>query len=140
MNNITLAQLSRKIGMTLCILFLVPGILIRSMVPVGYMPDSEALSQGQIFIHICNADGQLLLMPLDNISNNSKNDPDRMGHENCPCCLIHDELISIYSSVALVAKDIKWSSYPFLSYTDTNLLSAYGVRGPPLGSRAPPTL
>lgn len=122
------------------VLALLCGLILRSMIPMGYMPDPDAWRQGQITITICTADGTQVSLRLEDLLDIPKHHPDQPGHATCPCCFIHDEALALLSLPVLAPTAAKWHSYAVLWQANNGLLSAQGVRGPPLGARAPPVL
>lgn len=122
------------------VLALLCGLILRSMIPMGYMPDPEAWRQGQITMTICTADGTPVSLRLEDLLDIPKHHPDQPGHATCPCCFIHDEALALLPLLALVPTAATWHSYAVQRQAKTGLASAHGVRGPPLGARAPPIL
>lgn len=75
---------------TLCgVLVLLCGLLIRSLIPIGYMPDPEAWRNGQVTMTFCTADGTTISLALEDLFDAPKHHPEQGGLATCPCCFIY---------------------------------------------------
>lgn len=141
MRKMTSLELVLRQCGTLCgVLVLLCGLLIRSLIPIGYMPDPEAWRNGQVTMTFCTADGTTISLALEDLFDAPKHHPEQGGLATCPCCFIYDDVIAISSVLEIEPTTVKWASYPQSLYSIGVMESAQGVRGPPLGARAPPEL
>ncbi|MGG4774411.1 hypothetical protein E4695_08735 [Alcaligenaceae bacterium 429] len=121
--------------------FLFCALLLRSALPMGYMPSADAWRDGTFELTFCTADGSYssqrleLLFAAESSSDETHQAP---GHATCPAFLVHIELLpdALDSTLAVVAKS--WYSYPWLALGTQTEHCAHGICGPPLGARAPP--
>ncbi|MCR9074203.1 MAG: hypothetical protein NXI18_21250 [Alphaproteobacteria bacterium] len=127
------AAARRVIAWTLLVL-----VMLRAAIPVGFMPDLDALRDGWIEIVICTPGGLKTIAVSDakggpaGSEDGSSTGPS--AHE-CPfdavvsqAALLADPVLDIGYAVALAAK-------PVTAGTAAPTLQSFG---PPLGSRAPP--
>lgn len=109
--------------------------------PVGYMPNAEAWSNGTLELTFCTADGSYSSQRIDQLfsTNHSPEDSHQTpGHATCPAFLVHLQLLPDSLDTALTVVANAWYSYPLLPSHNDTLQCAYGICGPPLGARAPP--
>ena len=114
--------------------------MIRAMIPVGFMPDLDALQNGRIEIVLCSPDG-LKTITVDAAGHSTADHPSsdpkqHAGHDVCPFGSVTSQLLAL--PAALMASIVL---HPALSdeapSSDIRLLPP--AHGPPLGSRAPPS-
>lgn len=140
------------IGRLLLLLLLVA----RAWVPVGYMPDSEALRQGRLALGFCAAGGgsmaalqALALRQLDasNAPHMGHHDHDQGHHEShpdsgagqeCPFGLSAHQVLQAPPLAALAPVLLRWLAQapPEADSPRPPMPAA----GPPLGQRAPPSI
>lgn len=113
-------------------------MFLRALLPPGFMPDLQALRDGRIEITICSVDGARLVV-LDRDSTPVKDKPaghDEAGGLHCP--------FGLAAAQTFVLPDLSQLSLPRMAEAaaldrPTRQGTRPQVRGPPLGSRAPPT-
>ena len=120
----------------LCLMLLALGV--RAAIPTGYMPDSEAMRNGQLAITLCTVDGKLTeyLLALD------------LAHDDTAPASIQ-EMSCVFGMIALQAvAPILHVTYLLPPATADPAqpkraqhvhISGLLALGPPLGSRAPPS-
>ncbi|MGV2907265.1 DUF2946 family protein [Achromobacter sp. AGC25] len=134
------------IGRLLLLLLLV----VRAWVPVGYMPDIDALRQGRLALGFCAAGGGLppvLRAPAaqmdahdghhGNHGDDAPVDHGAAGQE-CPFGLNAHQVLDVPPMMAVAPVLLRW-----LAQTPAWVDSprpAMPAAGPPLGSRAPPPI
>ncbi len=113
---------------------LAAAFMLRALLPVGYMPDADALKRGDLAIAFCTADGTLTTIPFD--SKLPAHAPDgEATYAHCPFGALKP--LALIDPPALPASTtrIVLASALAAPEPESNRLE---VAGPPLGSRAPP--
>lgn len=110
---------------------------LRSLIPVGYMPNMQALGQGKIEIIICTPEGtQSTFVSIK--TPHHQPDPDNAydGMLSCPFSVVNAQGM-LAGSPGL---GVEVFNLPELVAPSLNHSQVINVRlsGPPLGSRAPP--
>lgn len=109
------------------------ALLMRALVPVGYMPAAAADGHGLSLV-ICNGSGELQAIALDDQGNPVPPKSEKSSHEPC----------AFAGHVALSAPSFDAAILMHIVEADRVPVVALGVvrppvrAGPPLGSRAPP--
>lgn len=119
----------------MCLLVL--AMMLRALIPAGYMPDAAALRDGRVLITFCTVGSGISTAPLD-LGDHDGNAAHQDGAASaCPFGILAQQAFdmplaatAVAPAVALVA----WSA-PFAL---NPALLAPQPPGPPLGSRAPP--
>lgn len=134
------------IGRLLLLLLLV----VRAWVPVGYMPDIDALRQGRLALGFCAAGGGLppvLRAPAAQMDAHHGHHGDHGGGapgdhgaagQECPFGLSAHQVLDVPPMMAVAPVLLRW-----LAQTPAQVDSprpAMPAAGPPLGSRAPPSI
>ncbi|NYT61032.1 DUF2946 domain-containing protein [Alcaligenaceae bacterium] len=121
-----------------CLILL--ALMIRSIIPVGYMPDTTALRDGRIIITFCITPGNALAVPavLAGLFATDDQQPETVlaGNE-CPFSLISHQALGVPVLPAVRVLPVGIFSRPLPAFDNTALPTGE-ARGPPLGSRAPP--
>jgi hypothetical protein len=132
------------VGRLLLLLLLVA----RAWVPVGYMPDADALRQGRLALGFCSAGGGTLAalqaLSVQQDPHHGHHDPGA-GHgdtsgagQECPFGLSAHQVLDVPPVVALAPMLLRWlAQKPFLADSPRPPMPA---AGPPLGQRAPPSI
>lgn len=115
---------------------LLAAFALRAIIPVGYMPDLTAVSNGVLKIVICSSDG-IKTVALN--ADGTPAAPDRHGeaHKH-PCAFSGIGGLILAAAIAPpppMSFDVREQSMPRYA---ADLLDHRA--GPPLGSRAPPSL
>lgn len=110
------------------------AFMFRALIPVGYMPDAHALSDGKLNIVICHGDGDSTTVPFD--AGPAKQSKKAHASEPCAFAGFHTTFepnlgIAIARSGFGVASRIKFNPQAVLPPVRA---------GPTLGSRGPPTI
>jgi len=140
------------VGRLLLLLLLVA----RAWVPVGYMPDADALRQGRLALGFCSAGGgTLAALQALSMQQNPQLDPQldphhgHHGHgaghndtsgagQECPFGLSAHQVLNVPPVAALAPVLLRWlAQEPFLADSPRPPMPA---AGPPLGQRAPPSI
>ncbi|MFV9474046.1 DUF2946 family protein [Advenella sp. RU8] len=110
---------------------------LRSLIPVGYMPNMQALGQGKIEIIICTPAGsQSTFVSIETSPHQQIPDNAHDGMLSCPFSVINAQgMLAGSPDLGVEAFNLPELVVPSLSHSQVN-----NVRhsGPPLGSRAPP--
>lgn len=125
-------------------------LVARAWVPVGYMPDAEALRQGRLALGFCAAGGgsmavlQALAMQQHHQAGHHAHgqghapDHDTGAGQECPFGLSGHQVLHAPPAVALAPVLLRWMAQePVLVDSARPPLPA---AGPPLGQRAPPSI
>lgn len=122
----------------------------RAWVPVGYMPDADALKQGRLALGFCSAGGGSLAGLRALADSRAHADPHH-GHEGhggqpaesgagqeCPFGLSAHQVLDLPPVLALAPALLRWlaQAAPLADSPRPPLPAA----GPPLGQRAPPRI
>ncbi|MFE0841869.1 DUF2946 family protein [Achromobacter insolitus] len=113
------------------------ALVLRALVPTGYMPDTRALHDGRLEVTFCSAAGDVsaLTLPL------SSEDKSKTAHDTadvgalCPFGLLAH--VAPAPAPALTPLLLA-AGLPALPAPAGNAPAARTASGPPLGSRAPP--
>lgn len=111
-------------------------ILVRALVPVGFMPDLSRLADGVYEIVVCTGDG------LGTITVDSAGDPvspDGSGSapvQNSLCPFAAAAAVALATIAVVFFASFRWPSRVFFSLPETRLAAVCGWV--PLGARAPP--
>lgn len=119
----------------LCLLWL--ALVVRSVIPIGYMPDTSALRDGRIVITFCTAQGTVPATFASLFGDNNPHPTDILSGNDCPFCSLSHEALNLPVLSALRALPVAIFSVRAFTFNNT-ALPVLGARGPPLGSRAPP--
>ena len=110
------------------------AFVCRALMPIGYMPDTSALRNGQLLLTLCTAGGGVSFLQID-ASSDKKADQDISRGDTCP--------FGLMASQAMLMPDMP--QLPAAVYARFTPVDAVFVTrpplpplGPPLGSRAPP--
>lgn len=114
----------------------VAAFVCRSLVPAGFMPDTNALRNGQLVLTFCTVGGGTSVLPL-NLSDTSKNttDQDAANSISCPFGLLAAQAMIAPSVMLVILAAVLRHILPAPVFKALPPLAAHG---PPLGSRAPP--
>lgn len=118
------------------------ALLLRALVPAGYMPDTRALHDGRIEVTFCSAAGDLSTLRLA-LSPDGKGNAGAGTHSNadtgaqCPFGLLAHVTPAPASHTTPLALA---SGRPAPAAPTPLALPVQPAQGPPLGSRAPPRL
>ena len=110
----------------------------RAVIPVGFMPDTGALRDGRVLITFCSASGgTLATLNLSDKSDHGSG-TDTATVADCPFGLLAAQAVlpTLNAAVILAAAFRRDLPAPF--YTSPR--PPLPAQGPPLGSRAPPSL
>lgn len=117
---------------------LVLAMLVRGLIPAGYMPSGSQAGQGLFPLELCTADNRVQIIQLSLLSDDAtQTDTDvSPAMQDCVFASLgnlatHDRL---HDSVLTVAPP---DGVPVLA-TARHLFTARFITGAPLGSRAPP--
>ncbi|MEB6660308.1 DUF2946 family protein [Achromobacter ruhlandii] len=125
------------------------ALLLRAVVPAGYMPDTRALHDGRIEVTFCSAAGDLSTLRLalapagKGDAGAGKGDAGAGAHSNadtgaqCPFGLLAHVTPASASPTTPLALA---SGRPAPAASAPLALPVQPAQGPPLGSRAPPRL
>ncbi|CAB3628397.1 DUF2946 family protein [Achromobacter pestifer] len=131
------------VGRLLLLLLLVA----RAWVPVGYMPDADALRQGRLALGFCSAGGgslsALQALSIQQAAHHGHHDhgaPDNGGGagQECPFGLSAHQVLDVPPILVLAPVLLRWlaQNVPLADSPRPPLPAA----GPPLGQRAPPSI
>ena len=130
---------------TLARLMLLVLLAARAFVPVGYMPDAQALKQGRLALGFCSAGGGafpgmsgLAAPPGQADGHSGHHDPSQHvgAGQECPFGLIAHQALDLPTAVALAPVLLRgFVQAPRVADSPRPPMPA---AGPPLGQRAPP--
>jgi len=115
---------------------LLAALLLRALVPHGYMPDLSASADGVIKFVICSAAGaKVVTLNPDGTTSEDKGTPGHMGE---PCAFAASSHLPLpeIASVEIAPPEFVALAGPALAHDILPPARA----GPPLGSRGPPLL
>lgn len=115
------------------------ALTLRALVPTGYMPDARALHDGRLEVTFCSAAGDLSTLSLalgEKPADKSAHDAAETGAQ-CPFGLLAHVAPAPVPGVTPIALPASRAALPPPAYRAWPALAAHG---PPLGSRAPPSL
>ncbi len=112
------------------------ALLLRAVLPSGYMPDLRAASKGELSLTLCNAYGELRSIRIS-LKDKQESPPthDGISAFNCPFAVLAAQALLPPSGPVLAAPVRTTLTQAFLPYRSHAIVPA---AGPPLGSRAPP--
>lgn len=128
---------SWRIRSALCLLFL--ALLVRGLIPVGYMPDANALKDGRFAITFCITPGTTAPVLASLLGDENPYSDNVKTANDCPFGLLSNQVLALPLFSAIQALPVVFISVQAFSFNNT-ALPVLGARGPPLGSRAPPAL
>lgn len=119
------------------------GFVLRALVPVGFMPDAQALQNGHIELTLCSpgsaAVGRSISLSL--LSDDSRDTSHPAGSlatpGECPFGLMSAQAVIVPPAIGVAA--VASASFP-RSRPLAPRVASLPVQGPPLGSRAPPAV
>ncbi|MCZ8409810.1 DUF2946 family protein [Achromobacter dolens] len=109
------------------------ALLLRALVPTGYMPDARALHDGRLEVTFCSAAGDLSTLKIA-LSPDGKHGGADTGAQ-CPFGLLAHVTPAPAAQTAPLALAISRAA-PFPPASVATPVQP--AQGPPLGSRAPP--
>lgn len=113
--------------------------VLRALIPVGFMPDFSAAKQGRIALAFCTVGGaktRLVDVPGRSVQDDSGKSGEHASSGECPFAASASPGLLPVVSLALPL-------FPIFSDATASTFEAFvsaSPRGPPLGSRAPPSL
>jgi len=111
-------------------------LLLRAVVPAGYMPDLGAVAQGQVGIVICSANGSYTI----DHDGQSQNSTPASRHKLTETCAFSG-LAQAYMANAVAPEVLPTTIYAPVPFTIASQTVLPPVRaGPAHGSRAPPSI
>lgn len=117
------------------------AITVRGLVPAGYMPDARALEKGRVELTFCTAAGTVSKISLsltdDGSDASHHGDQTALGME-CPFGLLTHVTAAPPATAPPVALPVH--AAPSIPFDVSRALPPLPAQGPPLGSRAPPSL
>lgn len=110
---------------------------LRSLMPVGYMPNMQALGQGKIEIILCTPTGtQSTFVSIETPHNQSSPDNAYDGMLSCPFSVVNAQgMLAGSPGVGLDVFNLPGLVAPSLDHSQVMNVR---LSGPPLGPRAPP--
>ena len=115
-------------------------VVLRALIPVGFMPDIDALRDNRIEIVVCTPNGlKTLAISSDANGFTGTQDGSSEGtatHE-CPFDAVISQAIVLQESFSNFERPVKAADLPLPVKIGT---LSVRLQGPPLGSRAPPIL
>lgn len=124
-----------RVRIALCLLFM--ALVVRGLIPVGYMPDARALSDGRFAITFCVTPGTPAPVLASLLGNENPYSNDIQTANDCPFGLLSYQALASPLGSAINVLPVVFSAVQAFSFNNT-ALPVVGARGPPLGSRAPP--
>jgi len=123
----------------LCLLLL--ALVVRGLIPIGYMPDTSALRDGRIVITFCVTRGNgaptapATLAGM--LADENSHPKGVLAGNDCPFSLLSQQALDVPVLPGLRVLPV--AGFSALVHTfDNTVLPVLGLRGPPLGPRAPP--
>jgi hypothetical protein len=130
-----------KRQLTLCVMMFV--LLLRSLVPTGFMPNAGALRDGRLEMAFCSGVGGAQIITIDTHDHTSSDTStsDVPGNHqsqsgDCPFSVL--SALPAMPTMALSLVGLPLFFTHIQAVQRTALLPTASPRGPPLGSRAPP--
>ncbi|MFA7669175.1 MAG: DUF2946 domain-containing protein [Burkholderiaceae bacterium] len=134
-------QRIRKKARTLGVLFvLIFAMMLRGVVPAGYMPGPQGGSHGNALFAFCAPDnGTAIPNALTALwaDVDTGTDSSQAMMESCAFCVLGQLVMGLPQTGDLAVMPAAFFSRP-LAVLRNIALPVHGPRGPPLGSRAPP--
>lgn len=111
------------------------AFVCRAFMPIGYMPDTNALRNGQLVLTLCTAGGGVSFLPL-NVSDDQKQQDVSRG-DSCPFGMVagHALMAPGPGALQIVLPAVSPIVFDVPVYAARPPMPPLG---PPLGSRAPP--
>jgi len=129
-------RLVHRVGRALVCLTLL-AFVARAMVPVGFMPDPDALRAGRVQVVLCQADSASAVLVLDLGGNGKSRHIHHAAAMACPFGMLAAQALGAPLTGAGVAAPSLAAYFAARLAVPPVTLRAC-VSGPPLGSRAPP--
>jgi hypothetical protein len=121
-------------------------LVARAWVPVGYMPDADALRQGRLALGFCAAGGgslsalRMLTAQHDpHLGHHGHGTPDERGGagQECPFGLSAHQVLDVPPMLAVAPVLLRWLAQTPLQADSPR--PPMPAAGPPVGPRAPPS-
>lgn len=121
---------------------LLVALLLRGLVPAGYMPDTRAMGQGRVALTLCTAAGTVSTVLVSLAA--ERPDSPHPGQQaatglDCPFGLL-THLVPALPLAAPAMAPLRLAAMPAPAPASRQARPALPAQGPPLGSRAPPVL
>lgn len=125
----------QKTGIAAC--FLLLALVLRSLIPIGYMPAPNAATAGYMTLTICNPEHGFytIQVPIDDAT---PQDNGATIANECPYGLLAQQFFIDPASLPAPLIDKPATARPFL-FKSTHY-PVFNIRGSPLGPRAPPSV
>lgn len=128
--------------------FVLSMLALRALIPTGFMPQAEALSQGRFVMTICLGAGGMKTVLVDadgspvedgaSGSSSTRDDPS-LHLEQCPFGML--AAMAVLPTAAPVVVSLLRIAIETAGYVARQLaLPPLPAQGPPLGSQAPPSI
>jgi len=134
-------QRFRRRTRTLSVLsVLMLAMVLRGLVPAGYMPDLEAGRQGNPLFAFCSPDSSGIPDALSALWSDIDAGTDSDGGAmagSCAFCVLGKLAMDVPETGALSVVPVSFAARPVTAASNV-ALPVPAPRGPPLGSRAPP--
>jgi len=127
-------------GMHILMCMLAFALLLRAAIPIGFMPDAEALRQGKIEITFCTVGGGLTTTVIDIDNDTHQPDTSSSDHTNAACASSALSPVALDLPSYVVQPVAMHTSLSLRLAHDSAVLPLLPAIGPPLGARAPPHL
>ncbi len=117
--------------------FLVFALVLRSLIPAGFMPHFDADSSRFVSIEICTPEGAYLIdVPIDGDASDNKQHT-ATNHQE-PCAF--GSFVQQFFASELSSAEIAFSPYTSLVIVTEQRVDfpVFSIFGAPIGSRAPP--
>nr|WP_312477349.1 DUF2946 family protein [Achromobacter ruhlandii] len=117
------------------------ALMLRGFVPAGYMPDASALEKGRVELTFCTAAGTVstvFLSLTDDQAATSHQGEKADSGLNCPYGLLTH--VASAPPAADLSASLTVPSVRAIFFEVSRALPPLPAQGPPLGSRAPPSL
>lgn len=114
---------------------------VRGLVPPGYMPDASALEKGRVELTFCTAAGTvstIILSLTDEGPDTSHHGDNAASGIDCPFGLLTH--VAAAPPVTAPAAALSVQTASLIPFEVSRALPPLPAQGPPLGSRAPPSL
>ncbi|HUH58894.1 MAG TPA: DUF2946 family protein [Candidimonas sp.] len=118
------------------------ALVLRAVIPIGYMPHTGALRDGRIQITFCTTAGNGAAVPMvlaGLFAEDDEHSENALSGTDCPYGVLSLLAIGL-PSAALPLPPHAGASTPAAHAFDNAALPPSPARGPPIGSRAPPFL
>ena len=115
-------------------------VLLRSALPVGFMPDLDALQDGRLEIVVCTPSGlKTIALPAETAAptDEERRSSDGLSDDQCPFHAVVAQAVVIADMPAEAPRPHEAPALPGLRRAD---VPRAALPGPPVGSRAPPRL